>query len=72
LYLVKWIDNIMKSYNKQKQVIYFFSDGRSIVKTKNYLAPFTKIEFIKNDFNLFKKFNKNKNRIKSSYRNNFF
>lgn len=62
----------MKSYNKQKQVMYFFSDGRSIVKTKNYLVPFTKIEFIKNDFNLFKKFNKNKNRIKSFYRNNFF
>ena len=72
MYLVKWIDNIMKSYNKQKQVMYFFSDGRSIVKTKNYLVPFTKIEFIKNDFNLFKKFNKNKNRIKSFYRNNFF
>ena len=52
--------------------MYFFSDGRSIVKTKNYLVPFTKIEFIKNDFNLFKKFNKNKNRIKSFYRNNFF
>ncbi len=62
----------MKFYNKQKQVMYFFSDGRSIVKTKNYLVPFTKIEFIKNDFNLFKKFNKNKNRIKSFYRNNFF
>jgi len=62
----------MKFYSKQKQVMYFFSDGRSIVKTKNYLVPFTKIEFIKNDFNLFKKFNKNKNRIKSFYRNNFF
>ena len=62
----------MKFYSKQKQVMYFFSDGRSIVKTKNYLVPFTKIEFIKSDFNLFKKFNKNKNRIKSFYRNNFF
>ena len=62
----------MKSYKKQKQIIFFFSDGRSIIKPKKYLVPFTKIEFIKNDFIQFKKFNKTENRIKSFYRNNFF
>ena len=62
----------MKSFSKQKQVLYIFSDGRSITKKKNYLLPFTKIELIKNDFNQFKKINKNENRIKSVYRNNFF
>jgi len=62
----------MKVFNKQKKILFFSSDGCSIIKNKNYLVPFKKINFIENDFKIFKKINKNEKSFKSSYRNNFF
>ena len=62
----------MKFFKKNKKFLFFSSKGCSILRSTSYLIPFRKIKIMNNDFNKFKKVNKNEKYSKSVYIKNFF